>query len=238
MTTTGDIGPAPMVKVGDINRRSKKPKKIKKFSKFLEDDMNEAILIPDLPKIKSIEKDDLKLQFPDIIFYEETSKKCGGYKEGKISINLNCIKKPEDLYIFVYHESIHKLQDKKSVENIFDIIKKGRIRIGTKELMQTYNLTNKFEIMAYASTFAIMLKINMLPLKGYNLFFEESPMGKVYEEIKKSNNYKTFKKYLYLYYENIEIPENILKDIIIESKDKKLNERFALIFSGLESFNL
>ena len=114
-----------------------------------------------MPDIESIEKRYLENLFPEIDFYTDNNNRCGGYKEGKISINLNCIKNVDDLYNYIFHKSIHNIQDKKSKKSIFNIIRKERGKISNKDLQIVFELTNPFEIMAYASTFAILLHLDM-----------------------------------------------------------------------------
>ncbi len=223
MTTSASVGAGspPMVKYGVQTPIKREPKKKKTFKEYI--GIKEGIK-PSIKEIKSIEKDYLEKTFPDIRFYPKESNQCGGYSNGNISINLNCIKNISDIYTNIYHESIHQIQDKKSLLNILSIIAQGRDKITDKELRTLYNITNSFEIMAYASTFAIMLKLNLKPLKGYDSFFRNSNMKGIYEIINNSKSYKAFKKYLYLYYKEIDVPEEIIKNYIMENNPEYIKE--------------
>jgi hypothetical protein len=149
----------------------------------------------------------------------------GGYKNNKIEVNLNCVKTIEDLFNIVFHESIHQLQDIKSQENIFKLIKKKTLKLSKKDRLN-FRITNSFEIMAYAATFVILLKFNLIPLKDFDRFFQESELQGVYNIIKNSSEYKKFKKYLYLYYKELEINNNIIKKYIDDKNDQNLKEEY------------
>jgi len=159
-------------------------------------------------------------KFFQVLFYSDNSKRAGGYKNGIISINTNLIKNDNDLYTFLYHESIHKIQDQKSSINIFSIILSNRIKLDKKDLMN-FNISNYFEIMAYASTFAILIKFHLINIKEFDTFLLNSKYKEVYQIIKKSKNFKKFKKYLYLYYKEIVVQPSIIEEKHLYTKDKE-----------------
>jgi hypothetical protein len=159
--------------------------------------LKESIIIPEVPKIdfKKIKPGD---EINNIVFYHDDSNRCGGYKNGIIEVNLFCIKTEEDMFNFIFHESIHHIQDIKSIKNIHGIISKKLFSISKKEMRKIYRIVNPFEIMAYATTFAVFLKTNYIPLKDFSKSLEQSKFKEVFKIIQGSMDYKKFKKYLYL----------------------------------------
>lgn len=185
---------------------------MKSFREILEDDMNEAIIVPNLPDIESMEKEDLELQFPDINFYYSDDKKAGGYKNGMVGVNLSKVTKIEDVEIFIFHETIHKIQDSKSQKNIWKIIVDKKSSLEKREIRKLFGITNEFELMAYAGTFALMMIRDTVNVKKYDDYLKQSQFKGVYNIIKKHNK---FKKYLYLYF--YELNSSINETICLES---------------------
>jgi len=188
---------------------------------FKEYSLKEAIIIPEVPIInsffsKNIEQ--MKEKYPELSFSTDL-KSVGGYsyRTKKIIINLDKINNQQDFFKVLFHESVHLIQDKRTFSQMCSILCSETSKSEIKEKM--FYLSS-FEIMAYASTFALKIIFD-----GYSINIINSNM---YEDIKykeffifkdlKSN--KKFLKYVYLYYQEFKKNKNI------EQMRENLSESF------------
>ena len=169
---------------------------MKTFSDYIQDNqnINEKIIVPEIDAFFSKDITEMKEHYPGIIF-DNTIKQIGQYNTRKKEMRMNLDKIPDKqtLYQILFHESIHMIQDKKTLMDINRIL--FNEKLSKKSIRDKLFFLGQFEIMAYASTVALRLIFN-----GDDLENLVEIMNGRFSIIKELLNSKRFKKYVYLYY--------------------------------------
>jgi len=163
---------------------------MKKFKEYLD----ERIIVPELDTYFSKDLMEMKKHYKNIIF-DDSIKQIAHYntKTKEMKINFSKIKNKQDFFQVIFHESIHMLQDKKTLININKIL--FNEKINKREIRNKLFFLGQFEIMAYASTVALRLIF-----EGKTLNDLSEIMNTRFKIIQELIQNKKFKKYIYLYY--------------------------------------